>query len=296
MQRRRRCLAAVAATSALFASVAPTSGSAWVEGLHGSQRQAGLCRRWAGEAAAAGFEERREALKQCLAREYKSFFNPFEADFYTEDVTFQDPLNMLRGKDKYRGNVEMLSGKSLVGNILFSDGFIDLHGVEDVPGDRTKLRTRWTLGFAFKLLPWKPRALFSGVSEYTIDPSTAKVIGQRDFWDTLSLGKDGGYSPEPPFAGVSDLVSQLLPSPLQPVEVKEPLEGYALLRRARAYRIYRDGNTIFAVPIPKGTSLTSLRTELEAHGLVPGSAITKPGVGDCITLERPHPWEEAQVR
>ena len=46
-------------------------------------------------------------------------------------------------------------------------------------GDATRLRTRWTLGFAFKLLPWRPRALFSGVSEYTIDPQNAKALGKE---------------------------------------------------------------------------------------------------------------------
>ncbi|CAJ1361671.1 unnamed protein product, partial [Effrenium voratum] len=66
-------------------------------------------------ACKASFEENREALKECLAREYQSFFRPFEAEYYSEEVTFKDPLNSLKGKASYKANVEMLSGESLVG-------------------------------------------------------------------------------------------------------------------------------------------------------------------------------------
>lgn len=258
-----------------------------------------------GRAGQGTFEERREALKQCLAREYRSFFRPFEAEFYSEEVTFRDPLNQLRGKDSYRNNVEMLSGESLVGNVLFSDGFIDLHAVEDVPGDLTRLRTRWTLGFVFKLLPWRPRALFSGVSEYTIDRDTARVLSQRDYWDTLSLQKNGAYVPEPPLAGLQDLVGQLLPEPLRPAEAREPQAaegpGWSLLRRARAYRVYRDSAArVFAVVAPGFTSgQRGLRSELEAHGLLPGNVIRLPtgpaGSVEGLEVLPPHPWQSDEL-
>lgn len=232
-----------------------------------------------GAAQAPDFLERKQAVKRCLAREYRSFFRPFEADFYSESVTFKDPLNELAGKDKYRKNVEMLSGESFVGNLLFDRGFIDLHAVEDVPGDERRLRTRWTLGFNFKLLPWQPQALFTGVSEYVID-GNALVVSQRDFWDTLSLGQAGDYSPEAALAGVADLVSQFLPAAMQPEEPPAAGMGaWALLRRASNYRVYRaaSGSGVpFAIAAPgaAGLSPSGLEQAVRDTGLVPGSALS----------------------
>merc|ERR1712118_49612 len=88
----------------------------------------------------------------------------------------------------------------------------------------------------------KPKALFSGVSEYTIDPLSAVVLSQRDYWDTLSLQDGGSYSPEAALAGAKDLLGQLLPAPVKPAEAQEPeaaSSSWQLLRRARAYRLYR---------------------------------------------------------
>mmetsp|Transcript_146742 Transcript_146742/g.470924 ORF Transcript_146742/g.470924 Transcript_146742/m.470924 type:complete len:221 (+) Transcript_146742:1157-1819(+) len=213
----------------------------------------------------------------------------------------------------------MLSGESLVGNVLFSDGFIDLHSVEGVPGEQQRLTTRWTLGFTFKLLPWLPQALFTGVSEYTID-SDAQVLTQRDYWDTLSLGRNGAYSPEGALAGLGDLGEQLLPSFLRRTE--EPpaaVNGrWALLRRAAEYRVYRDvkDGRVFAIPAPGVSSedpASSLARALREHGLAPGAALlTRPsGRGEVtvveaaaaaaadraaddevpgVVVERPHPW------
>eukprot|EP00439_Symbiodinium_sp_Y106_P057488 s856_g8.t1 len=265
----------------------------WPGHVNGRHRQVGVARQ-------CEFQQKREALKECLAREYRSFFRPFEAEFYDEDVSFKDPLNNLAGKDSYKANVEMLSGDSFVGNLLFSDGFIDLHGVEEVPGQPTRLRTRWTLGFVFKLLPWKPRALFSGVSEYEIDAQSAKVLRQRDYWDTLSLQQGGEYVPEPPLSGLKDLVSQLLPSALKPAEAREPAvaeeAGWELLRRAAAYRIYRssDGST-FAIPAPSFTAgLAGVKAEMEAHGLKAGEVREVNGV-QSLGLAEPNPWVTAET-
>jgi len=211
-------------------------------------------------------------------------------------VTFRDPLNDLSGRSSYKGNVEMLSGNSLIGNIIFSDGFIDLHGVEDIPGDPTRLRTRWTLGFVFKLLPWKPKALFSGVSEYVIDASSAIVLSQRDYWDTLSLGEGGSYVPEAGVEGVLDLLAQLLPAPLKPAEGQEPEiasdANWSLLRRAKLYRVYRghDG-LVFALQAPGMTDgLDVVANELKRHGLTPGPQMKVSGAS-VIQIKSPNPWE-----
>lgn len=282
--------------AALAAMVRPcafvTSQAGWL-----SRSRDNLLGKASCAASSGTFEEKREALKACLAREYRSFFRPFEADFYSEDVSFTDPLNQLKGKASYRANVEMLSGNSVIGNILFTDAFIDLHSVEEVPGDETRLRTRWTLGFAFKLLPWRPRAVFSGVSEYTIDPENAKVLTQRDYWDVLSLKKGGSYVPEMPLTGLQDLVSQLLPAPLKPLQAREPSEAedWSLLRRASVYRVYRDeSGQAFAVEAPAfDGGLAGVRQEMKAHGLVAGEVIKK-GTLSAIKVMEPHPWMSEQ--
>ncbi|CAE7556829.1 unnamed protein product, partial [Symbiodinium necroappetens] len=296
-------------------------------GYVGRHRQAGVARR-------CEFQQKREALKECLAREYRSFFRPFEAEYYDEDVSFKDPLNNLAGKDSYKANVEMLSGDSFVGNLLFSDGFIDLHAVEEVPGQPTRLRTRWTLGFVFKLLPWKPRALFSGVSEYEIDGQSAKVWttssrcpeselirrtrahlhqlprrgedalrGQGERGDLIFgevANTPGPGVPEPPLSGLKDLVSQLLPGALKPAEAREPAvaeeAGWELLRRAAAYRIYRSSDgRIFAVPAPSFTAgLAGVKAEMEAHGLKAGQVREVNGV-QSLELAEPSPWVSAEA-
>lgn len=267
-----------------------------------------------GSAQAPDFLERKEAVKRCLAREYRSFFRPFEGEFYADAVTFKDPLNELAGKDKYRSNVEMLSGESPVGNLLFDNGYIDLHAVEDVPGDERRLRTRWTLGFNFKLLPWRPQALFTGVSEYVID-GDARVVSQRDFWDTLSLGEAGGYSPEATLSGLADLGAQLLPSGMQPEEPPAAKAGiWSLLRRASTYRVYRDSagsGPPFAIVAPGSEALTptQLGRALSNTGLVAGEALyidlesgsvtrvvdapggLPTGAVSGLEVKPPHPWD-----
>lgn len=276
-----------------------------------------------GDGEGNSFEARRDALKRCLAREYTSFFRPFEADFYSDAVTFRDPLNNLEGKESYRKNVEMLSGESLVGNVLFTNGYIDLHAVEDVPGDARRLRTRWTLGFTFQLLPWRPEALFTGISEYEID-DRAVVLSQRDYWDTISLSKGGAYSAEAPLTGVADLVAQLLP--LQG-STEYPAAGageWSLLRRAETYRIYRSEQAGFTFAVPAlsewerlsstalNTGFLVLEAALRRHGLTPGvplkvsttgrgHVVMASGLGDGMKLSdevvpglqllSPHPWE-----
>lgn len=256
------------------------------------------------------FEQKREQLKRCLAREYRSFFRPFEADFYSEHVAFQDPLNKLEGKNRYKRNVEMLSGQNAVGQILFKDGFIDLHAIEDVPDDERRLRTIWTLGFTLKLLPWQPTALFSGVSEYTID-ANAKVLTQCDYWDSINLGNAGTYAPAPMLAGLGDLGAQLLPSSLrQSQDPPARLSGsWMLLRRAAEYRVYRDkkDGRVFATAAP-GVDTRGISEALRGHHLMPGQGLrvdtssrgqlwpateaapvegTLPGVELLV----PHPWE-----
>ena len=91
------------------------------------------------------------------------------------------------------------SGKNPLGSALFSDCGLVMHVIESV-SERT-LRTRWTLQFRFKLLPWRPLAQFSGVSEYTLDEQ-ARVLRQDDYWDSIDLKKGGGYERAGGTAGI----------------------------------------------------------------------------------------------
>ncbi len=117
-------------------------------------------------------------LKECLRREYEGFFDPMEMQFYDSDVTFVDPLTEFTGIEKYKANVDLLAGRTLLGRILFRDAFISLHSVEDTSSGG--VRTRWTLGLTMHVLPWNPTAYFSGISDYTLD-GNGRVIKQQVF-------------------------------------------------------------------------------------------------------------------
>ena len=117
-------------------------------------------------------------LKRVLEQEYISFFNPMVDSWYAQDVTFNDPMTSLSGVDSYRNNVDMLAGRTLMGRILFDGAGINLHSVtggkvvEDSNGkvEIEDIITRWTLKVTAKVLPWKPEAVFSGVSVYKVQP------------------------------------------------------------------------------------------------------------------------------
>lgn len=119
------------------------------------------------DSKAASLSDRKAALVAGLKREYSSFFNPMEMELYDPQVTFDDPMISFTGADKFKANVDMLSGGSAVGKLLFSDCGLVMHSCTE-DGERA-LTTRWTLQFRFKLLPWKPLAQFTGVSQYTLD-------------------------------------------------------------------------------------------------------------------------------
>ena len=58
-------------------------------------------------------------LKKVLEREYISFFDPMERDYYSPTVTFDDPMTSLEGVDAYQSNVDMLASRTLKGKFLF---------------------------------------------------------------------------------------------------------------------------------------------------------------------------------
>jgi len=156
---------------------------------------------------------------------------------YNEAVEFVDPLITLSSPAEYQKNVEMLAGKNLMGQLLFSDPGLILHTV--TPGDApNKITTRWTLQFRFKLLPWAPLAQFSGVSMYTLDEQ-ARVLKQADFWDSVNLQEGGKYEPASKIAALSDLLAQLAPPKVGALAASEKELPYVLLRRTTDYEVRR---------------------------------------------------------
>ena len=55
------------------------------------------------------FGVKKQALKECLRREYASLFDPFERQFYTPDVSFADPMTSFTGMEKYQRFVRALA-------------------------------------------------------------------------------------------------------------------------------------------------------------------------------------------
>lgn len=150
-------------------------------------------------AAVSDVEQSVARLKKVLEREYITFFNPMERDYYADSVTFDDPLTNLAGLEAYQANVDMLAGRTWLGALLFKDARIQLHSVT---GGRVRttpdsaevvvepVTTRWTLRFTFRALPWSPTASFSGISEYTVVPGGRQgvlITQQADYWDSINL-------------------------------------------------------------------------------------------------------------
>ena len=129
-------------------------------------------------------------LKRVLAQEYISFFNPMVDSWYAPDVTFDDPMTSLSGVDSYRKNVDMLAGRTLMGKILFDGAGINLHSVtggkvseNNGNAEIANVITRWTLKVTAKVIPWKPEAVFSGVSVYKLQPGGPEgiaIVGQNE--------------------------------------------------------------------------------------------------------------------
>mmetsp|Transcript_26720 Transcript_26720/g.35105 ORF Transcript_26720/g.35105 Transcript_26720/m.35105 type:complete len:398 (+) Transcript_26720:41-1234(+) len=179
-------------------------------------------------------QAKKDALKSCLRREYTSFFQPFEKEFYEPNVQFIDPLNTLEGIDKYQNNVDLLGGRTPLGKLLFSDAGINLHSVEET-GPNT-MQTRWTLKVCFQVLPWKPVAKFTGVSKYVLNDDM-KVVQQTDYWDSINLIK-GEYQKVDFVTGLKDFVGQLFAEQTATNAMGAELP-YELLRRGPNYEVRR---------------------------------------------------------
>jgi hypothetical protein len=218
-----------------------------------------------------------QELKQVLAEEYTSMFNPMRREYYFDEVTFQDPLTRLEGIDSYQSNVDLLGSRSWLGSLLFENANIVLHSITggDVSVDPSyaksssdstqnqfrisELTTRWTLSLTFQALPWKPTAVFTGVSVYQVKPNDnineqvrqplVKILQQQDYWDSINLIEGGQYRKVDAIYGLQDLLRQLLTIPANanwwwssnPTNFEQNSNhiNYQLLRRAKDYQVRR---------------------------------------------------------
>ena len=179
-------------------------------------------------------------LEKCLIKEYATFFAPLNRKFYTNDVTFIDPLNTFSGIDNYQNNVDMLAGRTTLGSILFEDASIILHNVKQI--NDKKIQTRWTLQVTIKLLPWRPRAKFTGISVYSLNDNGI-VTKQEDYWDSINL-KDGQYDSKSKIDGIKEFLNQLKNE--AGAEMAAPELPYELLRITPKYEVRRYPKCIVA--------------------------------------------------
>lgn len=185
-------------------------------------------------------------LKKVLRREYISFFDPMQCEYYSDNVSFEDPMTSLVGVQKYKNNVDMLASRTLLGKFLFQDAGIVLHAIEGGnvnlnDGTISNIITRWTLRVTAKALPWRPTARFTGISVYEVSAggSEGVVINhQTDYWDSINIRDEGKYQKVEKSIAVNDFLDQLKPDDVNAAAAGVELP-YQLLRRAKDYELRR---------------------------------------------------------
>jgi Uncharacterized conserved protein (DUF2358)/SOUL heme-binding protein len=186
-----------------------------------------------------------DKLKKVLNREYVSFFDPMQKEYYSQGVSFDDPMTSLSGVDAYQNNVDMLASRTLMGKFLFQDGGIVLHSItggEVQPdGSISDIITRWTLRVTVKVLPWQPTARFSGISVYEVSPGGSEgvlVDHQTDYWDSINIQQGGDYTKVDKGIAIKDFLDQLKPDNGNAAAAGVEMP-YQLLRRGKDYEVRR---------------------------------------------------------
>ena len=192
-------------------------------------------------------------------------------NYYSPDVTFDDPMTSLSGVQSYQNNVDMLASRTTLGKILFEDASIILHSVtggnvemikeepekEEASSSSSSssmriedLITRWTLRMTVSILPWKPTARFTGISVYKVQPTKTTssssassssnlgitIVGQTDYWDSINIqpNSNGKYHKVEKGIAINDFLDQLKPNGFQ-AQSAAPELPYQLLRRGDGY-------------------------------------------------------------
>ncbi|EFJ10142.1 hypothetical protein SELMODRAFT_229405 [Selaginella moellendorffii] len=136
---------------------------------------------------------------------------------YEERVEFRDPITKYDTLSGYLFNLQLL-------RVVFNVEFI-LHEAKKTKQD--EITTRWTMNMTFKLLPWKPVLLITGVSVMGVNLSTGRFRSHVDYWD--SVDNNDYFS----FEAVMDVLKQMRPFKTPGLETPK----YTALKRTKYYEI-----------------------------------------------------------
>lgn len=114
-----------------------------------------------------------ETLKQDLPT---LFEKDISYDIYTQDISFQDPVNKFKGKLSYRIIFWTLRFHA---QLFFIKIFFDLHEVSQ--SDKDTILAKWTVRGILRV-PWKAKLYFNGYSTYRLDKN-ALIYDHTDTWD-----------------------------------------------------------------------------------------------------------------
>jgi len=146
---------------------------------------------------------------------------------YGEVVDFEDPITKYNSLDGYLFNIKML-------RYVFNPEFI-LHGIwQSGPNEIT---SRWTMNMELSVNRanpfrkfWDPKLTFTGLSVYTMDEASRKIVRHVDYWDAIENQKYLSLE------AVGHLISQLTDVTRTP-----ELEGprYTVLKKMGRYEVRR---------------------------------------------------------
>ncbi|MUG94477.1 DUF2358 domain-containing protein [Scytonema sp. UIC 10036] len=97
-------------------------------------------------------------------------------EIYTQDISFQDPVNKFKGKFSYRIIFWTLRFHA---QLFFTKIFFDLHEVSQ--SDKDTILAKWTVRGILRV-PWKAKVYFNGYSTYKLNQNTL-IYEHIDTWD-----------------------------------------------------------------------------------------------------------------
>ncbi|KAE9608379.1 hypothetical protein Lal_00025931 [Lupinus albus] len=136
---------------------------------------------------------------------------------YDERVLFRDPITKHDSLSGYLFNIALIK-------TIFTPQFM-LHWAK--PTGPYEITTRWTMVMKFRLLPWKPELVFTGISVMGVNPENGKFCSHVDFWD--SIQKNDYFSSE----GLLEVIKQL--RIYKTPELESP--KYQILKRTANYEV-----------------------------------------------------------
>lgn len=101
-----------------------------------------------------------------------------QSDRYDPSIKFSDPISSFNDLTGYSLNVRFLTTIFAVKFKLLDIGVV---GPE-------KIVARWSMEATSRLapvLPWKPKAVFTGISEYKVDTVSGLITEHIDKWDSI---------------------------------------------------------------------------------------------------------------